>query len=109
MTRWRITCREPFHWADKDAPPPKVFEIAGDTLHVTPSGDMFILGPNPRLEVIHAWSAGTWQMAEKMAAEPHVPTPRLDPAFYIYCTCTLLFDKPGITQVDPACKIHGSV
>ena len=105
MTRWRITCREPFHWADKDAPPPRVYEIAGDTLHVTPSGDMFILGPNPRLEVIHAWSAGTWQMAEKLP-EPRVPVlERLQAEDH--CSCIRMSDCAGIAQIDPKCKVHG--
>lgn len=107
MTRWRITCREPFHWADKDAPPPRVYEIEGDALHVTPSGDMFILGPNPRLEVIQAWSSGTWQMAEKMA--PVAAFDPVKPQYRETCTCIRMESTGEISQIDRKCKVHGSV
>ena len=112
MTRWRIT-RRCTRWMDDTPPPPDTLEVEGDTLHVTASGDLFILGPNPRLEVIHTWAHGRWDEAEKLT-EPRVPVLErptvVDPAKYIErCTCIRMSDCNQIFQIDRHCPVHGVV
>jgi hypothetical protein len=68
--RWRITLSERYTDSDSHVTQNIRYEIAGDTLHITPNGDLCICGPVPKVTTLFARASGQWVMVEKIGDEP---------------------------------------